>query len=988
MIEGFALCEIVYSGEEQPCDFRYIEVNPAFEKIIGLAQKEVAGKTARELFPGIEPMWLEIYTKVAMEGIPTRFEGWFDSRKKYLEVSAYSPRKGWFAVIFLDVTARKQVEQALRESEERHRLLVENCHDLVSELDAEGRIRYLSPNHATCLGYEPDELLGTCAFDLVHPDDLPKVMECFALPMATVSFRCLHKDGSWRWLESTGRAFNIASEGGTRSVVVSRDITGRRREEQRLRQLSGAVEHSPVSVVITDTRGNIEYVNPKFTQVTGYTLDEAVGQNSRILKSGRFSSEDYRVLWETINSGGAWHGEFHNKKKNGELYWESASISPITDRHGTITHFVAVKEDVTAQKQTMERLRWSEAQFRTICETSPLGIFMTDANGSVVYANESHCKLCRKTVAALKEKGLLQVVHPDDRERVVGEWEKLKKDKKSFRSIRRYVDDEHTFWVAVTVAPIWDKETATGYMGLVEDVTEQYEVMMSLQKSEARFRQLAENVPGAFWMTSGDFTKVLYISPAYEEIWGRSRQSLYDNPLNWLDAIHSDDRARVRETFFAMRESGRRYDEVYRILRPDGSMRWVRDRAFKIRDDEGDNNRIAGIAEDITDRKKMDDQALRSQRMESIGTLAGGIAHDLNNILAPILMSAGLLRENIQADTRTQFISTIEECAMRGADIVSQVLTFARGGVEGERTILQLRHVVKGLEKMLHETFPKLITIVNDMPRDLRTVTGDATQLHQVMLNLCINARDAMPHGGTLTISGQNVDLDENAASAVQDARPGSYTVIVVTDTGMGIPADVIGKIFDPFFTTKELGKGTGLGLSTLIGIVKSHAGFVSVNSEIGKGTTFKVYLPANTGGEVEPGWQERPPAPTGTGEMILVVEDETAIRKVTEDVLKRNGYNVIAVTNGTEAVSAYAARSAEIDVVLTDVMMPMMDGVDLTRTLKKMTPDLKMIVCTGQATEFRQAELKNLGVKVFLQKPYATEKLLTTLHEVIHAKS
>jgi CheY-like chemotaxis protein len=272
------------------------------------------------------------------------------------------------------------------------------------------------------------------------------------------------------------------------------------------------------------------------------------------------------------------------------------------------------------------------------------------------------------------------------------------------------------------------------------------------------------------------------------------------------------------------------------------------------------------------------------------------------------------------------------------------------------------------------------------MPRDLRTVIGDATQLSQVLLNLCINARDAMPQGGTLTIAGRNVELDESQAVMMADASPGSYTLLEVKDTGIGIPKDIIGKIFDPFFTTKEVGKGTGLGLSALIGIVKSHCGFVVVDSELGRGTAFRVYLPANTGEASSSGDEVSPAVPSGDGATIMVVDDETAIRNVTKEVLQKSGYKVLTASNGAEAISIYAAHSSEITAVLTDVMMPMLDGINLARVIKKMNPKARVIACTGQPMEVCQAELKDLGVEVFLQKPYGSEKLLSVLHSAITA--
>jgi CheY-like chemotaxis protein len=268
----------------------------------------------------------------------------------------------------------------------------------------------------------------------------------------------------------------------------------------------------------------------------------------------------------------------------------------------------------------------------------------------------------------------------------------------------------------------------------------------------------------------------------------------------------------------------------------------------------------------------------------------------------------------------------------------------------------------------------------------LWTIIGDSTQVHQVLLNLCINARDAMPDGGTLTISAENLMIGEYDTAMHPDAKVGPYVAIGVSDSGTGISANIIDKIFDPFFTTKEVGKGTGLGLSTVIGIAKSHGGFVKVYSEHGKGSTFKVYLPASPDTQPEAKADARPAPPSGNGALILIADDEPALRTVTESMLKRNGYNVVVATDGIDALAIYARRMHEIKIVLTDVMMPLLDGTKLTRALKRMNNDVAIIAATGQADESRQSELKQLGVKAILMKPYRTDKLLAALHETIHA--
>jgi CheY-like chemotaxis protein len=347
------------------------------------------------------------------------------------------------------------------------------------------------------------------------------------------------------------------------------------------------------------------------------------------------------------------------------------------------------------------------------------------------------------------------------------------------------------------------------------------------------------------------------------------------------------------------------------------------------------------------------------------------------------MMSAQILHDIVPPDSRS-LTSAIEEAAQRGSDIVKQVLTFARG-IEGERVSLQPRHLIREVQEIIQETFARSITVRSNAPRDLWTITGDSTQVHQILLNLSINARDAMPDGGLLRIDAENLTVDECDTAMHPDCKPGHYVVISVTDTGTGIPPNIIDKIFDPFFTTKEIGKGTGLGLSTVIGIAKGHGGFVKVYSELGKGTSFRVYLPASPDAKALAPAKAHTVSPTGNGEWILIADDESAVRKITETMLRRNGYNVLAAADGVDALSIYAERRADIRIVITDVMMPLLDGTKLTRALRKMNNDVAIIAATGQADEFRQSELRQLGVKTVLIKPYRTDKLLTALHETLN---
>ena len=409
----------------------------------------------------------------------------------------------------------------------------------------------------------------------------------------------------------------------------------------------------------------------------------------------------------------------------------------------------------------------------------------------------------------------------------------------------------------------------------------------------------------------------------------------------------------------------------------------VESRWTLVRDFEEKPKSILVVNTDITQKKQLEAQFLRAQRMESIGTLASGIAHDLNNVLAPILMTAQLLETQFDVPRSKRLLPILVTNAKRGAALVKQVLSFARG-LEGERTIVQVKHLILEIKHIATETFPKSIEIYTDIPQYLWTVSGDATQLHQVLMNLCVNARDAMPQGGTLSISAENLFIDENYARMNLDATVGPYIVITVADTGTGIPPEILDRIFEPFFTTKELGKGTGLGLSTVVGIIKSHGGFVNVYSEVGRGTQFKVYLSAVEAMETQEA--EELEMPSGHGELILVVDDEAAICETTKTSLETYNYKVLTASDGIEAVALYVQHREEISLVLVDMMMPSMDGPTTIRTLQKINPLVKIIAVSGLTSSDKVAAAASAGVKTFLEKPYTAKELLQTIKEVLTA--
>lgn len=411
---------------------------------------------------------------------------------------------------------------------------------------------------------------------------------------------------------------------------------------------------------------------------------------------------------------------------------------------------------------------------------------------------------------------------------------------------------------------------------------------------------------------------------------------------------------------------------------------------FNVKFAKLDREYLVAVVRDISERKELEAKFFRAQRLESIGSMASGIAHDLNNILAPILMSAPLLRMGMSAANTERTLNAIEQSAQRGADLVRQLLTFGRGS-DGTRSVIGPGLLVREMTKIARQTFPKNITIAENLPTTLWPVTGDSTQLHQVLLNLCVNARDAMPKGGTLTIEAADVEIDRAKAAMTPGANAGSYVMLQVSDTGMGIPAHIVDRIFDPFFTTKAVGKGTGLGLSTVVGIIKSHGGFVNLQTAEGEGTVFQVFLPAELEGKELALAPSLSAVPNGRGELLMVVDDEENIRDVIRDILVGHGYRVVTASDGAEATTLYALQRNEIRCVITDLDMPVMDGMMLIHVLRSMNPKVAVLVSSGLAStaglETRRTDLESLGIGTVLKKPYTAEIILQEIHQLLSDK-
>jgi two-component system, cell cycle sensor histidine kinase and response regulator CckA len=500
-------------------------------------------------------------------------------------------------------------------------------------------------------------------------------------------------------------------------------------------------------------------------------------------------------------------------------------------------------------------------------------------------------------------------------------------------------------------------------------------------REQAAFLEKARDAISAFDMSGN----VIYWNPSAEEMTGYSSEEVMGRSLT--SDLYAGNVDALSEAWETIRQEDEWTGEL-RQLSKDGSEIIVESRWTLVRDNIGNPRSVLIINTDVTERKRLETQFLRSQRMESIGSLVGGIAHDLGNLLVPVLLGVQVLEKRFEGEANTvRTLEMIGRSAQRGADMVKQVLAFARG-VEGDRVPLYAERVIHEVQRITEETFPPNIRVEVRASEDLWPVKGDATQIQQVVMNLCVNARDAMTDGGDLKILAQNVRVDSEYVRANIEAKEGDYVCLQVSDTGTGIPPSVLDKMFEPFFTTKPTGKGTGLGLSTVYSIIKSHGGFVNVTSSDGEGTTFSVFIPAvldKVKDVVD--LDRRQLQSSGDNEMVLVVDDEQFILELTRETLEGAGYRVITASDGAEALDRYREMSNEIDVVITDLMMPEMDGITAIRELKQIRADLPIIAASGVSGD-RIGEALAAGASMFLAKPFTADVICRVLQEVLHPEN
>lgn len=923
MDEGYCIAEVLLNDSDQPIDYRILEANPRFEQLTGLPlEVALSGRTIREIAPELEDHWYQIYGQVALTGIPARFEQQATGWNRWYEVYAHRigpPENRQVAILFNDISDRKSAEQTLRQQIRQEYLLGDIAQEIRQSLELDqvlhstvDRVRaWLDCDRVIIFRFRAN-WQGDVIMESVGD-------EWLAILSTTLVDPCLEA----RFLDPYHRGY----------VSVLNDIHQAGLEPCYVEFLQQFQVQASLAVPILQGTGLWGLL------IAHHCAAPRQWQSAEVALLKRLSTQVGIAIQQS------------------ELYAQ-------------------VRSELAERKLMQTVIEESEARFRSLSAAAPIGICQTNADGFCLYVNPRWCELSGLSYEDSLGDGWLQSVHPDDREMLSAAWfSYLEGGSEPLPDFRLLTPRGDIRWISAQAAVIKSAtDDIVGYVSTYEDITARKQAEQALRESEQRLQAILDYSPAIIYMMDLE-NKNLLVNQSYADLLSTTTDAINGK------RIHDLWPTEVADTFVAQNrvvlETGQLLQTEDIVTLADGLHKFITVK-FPLWDEAGNPYAICGISTDITEKKRLEAQFYQAQRLESLGTLAGGIAHDLNNILTPILTVAQILQRTQTGLNAKglEHLKLIETSAKRGANLVKQILSVTRAS-QGEPAPVDLAVLLREESEIMQQSFPKSITIQLDLPASegsqpaLGLVLADPTYLHQIVLNLCVNARDAMANGGTLTLAATTVFVDDAMAAQYLDAQVGHYAVITVADTGTGIAPEVQERMFDPFFTTKSPGQGTGLGLATVRGLVRSAQGFLQVFSEVGRGSRFKVYLPlmANPVAEATPAEPTASAALDQSEGLVLVVEDEDIVRQMLQSLLESQHYRLLLAKNGAAALEIYHQHRGDIHLVVTDVMMPVLDGLTFIQRLRTFDTELPILVLSG-IPGHEDAALAS-GATYFLNKPF-----------------
>ena len=734
------------------------------------------------------------------------------------------------------------------------------------------------------------------------------------------------------------------------------------------------------AIFVLDREGRIQRLNQAALGMFNLTSAQAVGRSWPPLLLGHAAADPEREGTAPAGAGPSYHRECYHSELN---RWFELTATALAGAAGAQPGSLLVVADISSRKQAEQALRESEEKYRMLVEGTTDLVVKVDLEGRFLFVSPSYCEMFGKSEQELLGQSFMPLVHEQDRAATARAMEDLYRPPHTCHIEQRALTSHGWRWLAWADKAVLDSSgRVEAIIGVGRDTTGRRQADEAVAQSEERYRSLVENTLDGYFIAEYPSGRLLFANQTLCSMFRYSIHEVLRNPI-W-DMIAPDQHDLARK-YTEQLVSGRSAagSSGYRMVRRDGST-FVAEVSASAVMHEG-RPVIQGVLRDVTERTRLQEQLQHAQKMEAVGILAGGIAHDFNNLLQSVQGYAELLLLRTDLDDRIRLgLDRIFRAANRGADLTRGLLTFSRR-MESQLTSVDLNQRVIEVHKLALRTVPKMIRFKLDLEPEIKPVLADPSQLEQVLMNLIVNARDAMPNGGTLTIGTSNLFLDSDQARALGDIAPGDYVLLTVADTGEGMAESTLEHIFEPFFTTKGVGEGTGLGLAMVFGIVQSHKGHVACASAMGQGTAFSIYLPVAVSAQPKPP-KAAPPPTTEGNETLLLVDDEAMVRDIAEEVFRQHGYQVLTAADGESALAIYGREGARIDLVILDLIMPGMGGLKCLEHLIELDPEVRVLVASGFALE-RDQHLALTGlanVKAFLRKPYEISALLGTVRRAL----
>ena len=1026
-------------------DGKYEYVSPASRDVFGYSPEEfyatplLIGKIIHPDWPAnFEKQWARL-----VEGhMPSSYEyrivhisgevRWIHQRNVLIRNDLGQP----IAIegIATDISDRKRLEEALRENERRYKLLAENTLDASWQMDLDLRFTYINDAIARIMGYSVEEWIGTRLQDHCDEEQFRNMAQIVATAIAkgptgqgtVFEAVMLKRDKTPIHVEIHGKlvwgedGHPVAVQGITRDVTerkqaemalkrahddleqrveertreltelseqLKTEIATRRRTEEALRRektfIEGALDALTDAFVVFDLEQKFLRWNKAVTEVTGYTDEEI----SSMKPTDLFSGEEVRRVSEGIASAvenGHFKLDASVVTKQGTHVPFELTLDLLKDLEGKPTSLCAVGRDISGRKRTEQVLRESQGKYHRIIEYMGDAYFEVDLAGNMLFCNDSTCRLIGYTREELVGMNNRVYMNADTAKKVfrcfnrvyrTGEaatlsgWQMVKKD-----GTRRLLETQ--------VSLVRDAEgQPSGFRGYSRDVTAKMEAEAAFRESEAKYRTIIENIEEGYHEVDRA-GNLIFCNDAMCKILGYSKDELIG--MNYRQYIDPSSRDRVYGTYNSVYRSGHPVTVPgWKVITKDGNIRTVDVSVSLIRNSDGKKIGFRGLVIDVTERERIRMQGLQAQKMEAIGSLAGGIAHDFNNILYAIIGFTEMALEEVPRGTVLRSnLETVFNSGHRAKDLVQQILAFSRQSRQ-ERQLLNVKPILKEVLKFLRASLPSTIEITHTIEPALRPVVADPTEIHRIFMNLCLNAGHAMrEQGGVLDLIVKNVGENEIASTIAPELILGSYIRMTVRDTGTGISNETIERIFEPYFTTKQKGEGTGLGLAVVHGIVASYGGTIRVHSDLGKGSTFHVYLPSIEAKQQHEADNVKS-VPTGS-ERILFIDDELSIAELATQMLERLGYEVVSHTDSLEGLALFRARPNDFDLIITDMTMPKMTGLELAREIRNIHSDIPLILCTGFSDLITEDRLRALGITEVVNKPILKKDMAKAIRRVI----